>query len=103
MGATVAIQSAQPGRLAGSVVFLRPLALQQCLGPAITHLLSPVGPHGISAVVPDHRPGMKPNLVAGLLQSPTNIHIVAGDAEFRIEATDPFEYRLTKGHVTAGN
>src|SRR2546427_4737979 len=42
------------------VVLLRPLALEHRFGAAVTDLLPPVGAHGVAAVVPDHRGGVKP-------------------------------------------
>src|SRR5947209_374233 len=76
-GQTVPVQPAHPAQMAKTVVFLRPLALQQRFGLAVATLLPPVGADRIAPVVPDHGGGTKAKRPATLLKVPADIDIVA--------------------------
>jgi hypothetical protein len=56
-----------------------------------------------SAVMPDNRSWAERNYPATLLNSPAEIHVVAGLPIFRIEPTYAFEGPTVKCHVTTGN
>ena len=53
--------------------------------------------------MPDDRGRTEGDHVAGLLQAPAKIDVVAGLVIFEIEAADVFEGPAIEGHVTAGN
>src|SRR5262245_56786445 len=89
--------------MAGGVVLLRPLALQKGLSLAIVFLLFPIGPHRITAMVPNHGSRMESQCPASLLQSPAHIDIVTSNAELRIKPPYSLEGGLPKRHVTARN
>jgi len=91
------------GEMAGSVIFLRPLSLQEGLSLPIVSLLFPISPHRVAAVVPDHGRRMESQCPALLLQPPAHIDIVAGNVELRIKSPYGFEGGLAKRHVTARN
>ena len=55
--AAVPVDAAGPGEVAGAVVALGPLALQQRLGLAVLELLLQVAAHAVAAVVPDDGAG----------------------------------------------
>src|SRR5438067_114239 len=51
----LSVDPAGPAGMAGDVVLLRPLSLQEPLGPAVAHLLFPERAHRVSAML---HPGM---------------------------------------------
>src|SRR4029450_705871 len=89
--------------MAGGVVLLRPLTLQEGLSLAIVFLLFPIGPHRVTAMVPDHGSRMESQCPAALLQPPAHVDIVAGNAELRIKPLYGLEGGLPKRHVTSRN
>src|SRR5262245_12772626 len=98
-----AVENAAPFAVAAPVELLRVLELKECFRFAITGLLAQIGAHVLSAVMPDKRAGRKSDPVAGLLQSPANIHVIARLAVMRIEAVDRLQNVAAKGHVATGN
>src|SRR5207244_3734534 len=77
-----------PGEMAGTVVALRPLPLEERLGLSVLELLLQIGPEGVSPVVPDDRAGAESDGPAFLLQPPADVDVVARDPELRVEAAD---------------
>src|SRR5207245_8857331 len=59
-----AVDPAGPAGMAGEVVLLRPLSLQERFGLAVTHLLFPERAHRATAMVPDHGPRAEPPRLA---------------------------------------
>src|SRR5712691_6244081 len=89
--------------MAGCVVLLRPLSLQEGLSLPIVYLLFPIGPHRVAAVVPDHGRRIESQCPASLLQSPAHIDIVAGNTELRIKPPYGLEGSFPKRNVTDWN
>src|SRR5439155_22777528 len=85
------------------VVALGPFALEQCFGSAVGLLLAPVGANGIAAVVPHHRTRVKAQGPTAILQPPTHVDVVAGDAEYRVKAAHGLERGSAKRHIAARN
>src|SRR5689334_13251958 len=83
-----AVDSACPRQLPGAVVFLGPLFLQQGLSPPVPPLLLPVMAYRVAPVMPDNRRRVESERPATLLQPPTHVDIVAGDAELLVEAAN---------------
>ena len=52
-------------------------------------------------MVPDHGGRVEPERPAAFLKLPAHVHVVAGDAELRIEPADRFEARFAERHVAA--
>src|SRR6266545_4786441 len=97
------VDPASPGHVAGRIVFLRPLPLEQRFRLAVTLLLLPVGPDRVAPVMPDHRAGAEPDAPALLLQAPAYIHVVAGGAELGIEPADGLQRGRAERHVAPGD
>src|SRR5262245_38662186 len=89
--------------MAGAVVALRPLALEQGLRLAVLELLLQVAAHAVAAVVAYDRAGAAPDAPALLLQAPADVHVVAGDPELGIKAADRQQARLPERHVATGD
>jgi hypothetical protein len=60
-------------------------------------------PEGVAAVVPDHGGGAEADAVAGVLDAPAEVDVVAGGAVAGVEAADLFEDGASEGHVAAGD
>src|SRR5262245_8344778 len=86
-----------------NVVLFGPLALQQCLSPAIAFLLLPIRLDGITTMMPDQSRGMKTNRPAVLLQPPADVDIIPSRTKLRVETTNGLERGSPKRHVTPGN
>ena len=70
---------------------------------AVTALLLQIIFHGRAPVMPNESAGAETNFVSLLLQTPTDIDVVAGFPKNGIEAADVVEGPFVKGHVAAGN
>src|SRR5438094_9429303 len=99
----LSVDPAGPAGMAGDVVLLRPLSLQEPLGPAVAHLLSPERAHRVAAMVPDHGRRAEPQRLPAFPQPPAQVDIVSGDTELRIEAAHRLEAGLADGHVAPWN
>ena len=97
-----AVQHAAPLPLAAEIEAVGMLEAEQGLGVAVAGLLPQVGAGRLAAVVPDHRRRRERDPVTGCLQTPTDVNIVAGAAELRIEAVDRQQGLAAEGHVAAG-
>src|SRR5947209_1671187 len=71
-----------------SVVLLRPLLLEQRLGPPIVLLLLPICFYGISAVMPDNSGRAESNSTPFVEKTPAHVNIVSGNPVSRIEPAD---------------
>src|SRR5207302_7214347 len=98
-----AVENAAPLAVAAAVELVGMLETQECLGLAITRLLPLVGTGRGPPVMPDKRAGSEGNPVAGLLQPPADIDIVACLAILRIETVDRLQGAAAKSHVASGN
>src|SRR5207249_6001967 len=76
-----AVDPAGPAGVAGEVVLLRPLSLQERLAPAVAHLLFPERPQRVAAMVPDHGRRAEPQRPAAFPPPPAQPDGVAGDPE----------------------
>src|SRR5207253_10182775 len=103
VGESVAVHAAHPAHVPGSVVLLRPFALEHRFRPAVADLLPPIGAYRVAAMVPDHGGGIEAQLPAALLQPPAHVHVVAGGAELWIEPADRLEAGLPERHVAPGD
>src|SRR5207237_9654435 len=92
-----------PFEMAGEVVFLRPFPFQKRLGFAIALLLAQISANGIAAMVPDDRRGIEHQRPTLLLQTPTDIHVVTGDAKLRVKSANRLQARLAERHIAARN
>src|SRR5213083_2784701 len=99
----LSVDPAGPADVAGDVVLLRPLSLQEPLGPAVAQLLSPERAHRVTAMVPDHGRRAEPQRLAALPQPPAQVDVVSSDAELGIEAAHRLEADPADGHVAPGN
>ena len=88
-----AVHSPGPSHMTCGVVFFRPFLFQKGLGFAIASLLAQIGANRVAAMMPDHCGRTETEGPAVLLQAPADIHIVAGDAELRVESADRLETR----------
>src|SRR5262249_18012263 len=70
---------------------------------AVADLLSPIRSDRIAMVMPDERRGAESQMPAALLQSPADVHVVAGLGVSRIEAAHLFERPPAKGHIASRN
>ena len=95
------IDPASPFQMAGGVVLVRPFLFQERLGKTVARLLPQIGANRIPPVMPDHRRRTETQRPAALLQSPADVHVVARNAELRIESSDRLETRFAKRHVAA--
>src|ERR1051326_5934150 len=93
----------RPGQMARQVVLFRPFFFQKSLGLPITLLLAQIGANRVSSMMPDDCRGIETQRPAALLQTPADIHIVAGRAELRVKSPDRLETRLSKSDVASGN
>ena len=75
------------------------LAGQQGLGLAIPELLAQVGGGRRSPVMPDKPGRAEPDPVSLSLQPPTQIHIVSGRPEHRVESSDFLQCHAMECHV----
>src|SRR5262245_47954197 len=87
--------------MARGVVALRPLLLEQCLGLAVTLLLPPVHAKRVAAMMPVHSAGVESDAPPARLQSPAEIHVVAGCTVAGIKAADSGECLAAKRHVAS--
>src|SRR6187455_1544656 len=97
------VEAAAPRDVPQGVVPLRPLALEQRLGPAVLPLLLQKRAHRTSSVMPDNRSRAETERETLLLQPPADIDVVARDPELLVEAVDRLEACLSEGHVAAGD
>ena len=82
---------------------MRPLALEQGLGTAVPALLPPVRKQRAPAVVPDHCRRIEVDPLAGFLEAPAEIDVVAGRAKLRVESTEFVQHVFPDREVAAGN
>src|SRR6185503_11835153 len=80
-----------PFKVAGDVILLRPSFLQECFGFSVATLLAQIGPHGIAAMMPDHRRWTETQGPTVLLQTPADVHVIASYAELGVKSVDGFE------------
>src|SRR5438132_12974331 len=99
----LSVDPAGPAGMAGDVVLLRPLSLQEPLGPAVAHLLFPERAHRVSAMVPDHGSRAEPQRLAAFAQPPAQVYVVSGDTELGIETAHRLEGGFAHGHVAPWN
>src|SRR5881628_1453001 len=99
----LSVDAAGPAGLAREDVLLRPLSLQEHLGPAVAHLLFPERAHRVSAMVPDHGSRAEPQRLAAFAQPPAQVYVVSGDTELGIETAHRLEGGLADGHVAPWN
>src|SRR5207344_2367463 len=74
---------------------------QKSFGFAVPLLLLDIVSHRVSAKMPNDRSRTKTDRIAFVLQSPTEIHIIAGGAEHRIKPIDGLQRFPAKSHVAA--
>src|SRR5438034_2340566 len=96
-----AVDPPAPRGVPRAVVFLGPLRREERLGSTVAFLLLPERAHRVSPMVPHDRSWTEAELPTRLLQLPAHVHIVASDAELRIEAADRLQRRFPEGHVAA--
>jgi hypothetical protein len=89
--------------MAGEIVLLRPFLLQEGFRFAAIVLLLPIGPNGITPVVPNHRAWAVSEGPAVLLKAPADIHIVSRSAKLRVEPPHGLQSGFAKSHITPGN
>ena len=92
-----------PHPAAKRVKVFRVLSNQQRFGFAVAGLLPQVSFHRGAAVMPDKTGRAEPDFPTALLQTPADVHIIAGFAKDRIEAVDLLQVPSVKSHVAAGN
>ena len=90
-----------PHGSAESVEILGVATLQQGFGFAIAGLLLEVGGDGVASVVPHEAGRAESDLVATLLESPADVHIVAGFAVDGVEPADLPQGPTVERHVAA--
>ena len=96
-----AVDASRPRQVAGAVVLLRPLRLEECLGLPVTLLLLPVRTQRVASVVPDHGRRAERKRPSTLAQAPADVYVVASGAKLRVESFDGLKCRLLKRHVAA--
>src|SRR5687768_1684447 len=84
------IHPASPTQMSGGIIFVGPLPLEHRFGPAIVHLLLPVGRDRAPTMMPDHGSRTEPQHPPMLLQPPAKIHIVTGNPKRGIKPTHAF-------------
>src|ERR1700730_10476510 len=80
-----AIQDATPFAVPAAVELVGMLESKQRFRLAVTRLLSEVRPRRLPPVMPDERPGSKRDPKPRLLQSPANVHVIAGLAILEVK------------------
>src|SRR5205823_1883484 len=81
-----AIDASVPSSVAYGVVLLGPLLLEQRFGAPVAALLPEISPNRAAPLVPDHRARRVHDRLAGFEQPPTEVDVVPGDPEARVEA-----------------
>ena len=76
--------------------------LHERLGASVATLLPQIGPGPRSAVVPDERGGMEPDVPASVEHPPAQVDVVAGGHVDGIEPADLLEHLASEGHVATG-
>ena len=97
------VNSSLEGSVTRGIIPLGPFGFQQGLGASVAPLLFEVFADGIAPVVPNHGSGTKAESPSPLLESPADIHVIAGSIKLRVEPPHGFECRLPEGHVAPGN
>src|SRR2546429_4417767 len=87
--------------MAGRVVLLGPLGLEQRLRPTVAFLLAPEVADRVAAVVPHERGRRETECPAALLEPPAQIDVVPPPAEARVPAADRPERALPGRAVAA--
>jgi len=102
-GRQIAVDSAEPARLTEHIKTTGVFEEQQGFRLAITSLLLQIIAHRVATKMPDHRSRTETDLVAFVLQTPAQIHVVPGSPKDGIKSRDRFESLMTKCHVAARN
>src|SRR2546429_4516363 len=89
--------------MAGRVVLLGPLGLEQRLRPTVAFLLAPEVADRVAAVGPHERGPREPQCPAALLEPPAQVDVVAPPAEARVPAAHPLERAPPGPPVAAWN
>src|SRR5216117_4044380 len=76
---------------------------QQRFGLAVSLLLLKVIAHRGTTIVPHERRRAEAKPIAALLQSPANVHVIAGFVKNWIEPAYLVERRSEEGHIAAGD
>ena len=97
------VEASRPVDVAGAVVLLGPLALEQRLGASVPRLLLPVHAHRVAAVMPHDGARMEAERPPPLAQPPADVHVVAGGSELVVESPDLQQRRPAERHVAAGD
>ena len=79
------------------------LEVEERLRLAVAHLLLEIGADRVSSEVPDDCDRAEADRIAGVLQAPAKIDVVAGGGIEDVEAADLLQHGLLEGHVAAGN
>src|ERR1051326_5799661 len=79
------------------------LEAQECFGLTVAGLLPQIGAWILAAMMPDEGTGGEDDPVAGLLEPPADVDVVAGGAVSGIEAVDRQQRLAAKRHVAARN
>src|SRR6185437_4593581 len=87
-GREVAINAAEPFGLAEQVEAERMLAVDERLGLAVAALLVEISLHRVAAEMPDNGRRAEADRVAGILEAPADVDIVAGGAVERVETAE---------------
>src|ERR1700757_2755774 len=98
-----AVNSTEPTRLAKHVETRGMLEEQQSLSSAITALLFQIVANGVPAKMPDDGRRAETDLVAFVLESPTNIHVISRGAKNRIKSVNGLQSFAAKGHIASGD
>ncbi len=99
----VAVDAAEPTRLPEHIETAWVLEEEQSFSFAVAALLFDIVANGVAAKMPYHGSRAKADLVSFILQSPAEIHIVAGGAKDRIKSIDRFQRFPPERHIAAGN
>ena len=98
-----AVHHPAPLPVAAAIELVGVLGVQQGLGLAIAGLLLEVRTRVLAAMMPDERPRREGDQEPLMLETPADIHVVAGLAKLGIEPVDRLEDLAAKSHVAAGD
>src|SRR4030088_2065989 len=98
-----AVDLPAPFRRAGRAKKNEVLEAKERFRFAVAFLLFAKRAQSEAAVMPDNRRGTEGDLVAGLLDAPAKIDVVARLVIFGVEAADAFKNPAIPRHVAAGN
>ncbi len=95
------INMPRPRRMPQRVVLCGPFVFKNGLRATVMKLLPPVSPSRIAAAMPDHRRRSKADRPAVILNAPTNVNVIAGNAHLGIETADLQQCLPAECHVAA--